>query len=198
MDLRAAAIMCIAIAAVGCQTVTVNVPPEVDLTAVHTVAIDAVDLLVDPAPVAVLLRVEAGSRVRRLLPSLVIVQQADQADALLRLEVASHGVTPPAFNIVTNVSTGKTSCVAYQNAFLTVGASVATRPERVVIWQDVLDARRRLELDCLPPRAIGAHRTPAVFDRYLVEDIIDNLGRRLAGYTRTELQPRQAPPPATP
>lgn len=198
MSLRAVAVLCSALVAAGCETVAVNVPPEVDLAAIRTVAIETADLPIDPAPVAVLLRVEAGNRVRRLLPSLVIVQQSDQADAILRLEVASHGVAPPTFEIVTNVSTGKTSCTARQYVFLAVAASVATGPERAVVWQNVLDAQREIELDCRPSRVIiGALRTTTPFDRSLVVEIIDDLGRRLAGYTRTELRTRQTPP-ATP
>lgn len=199
MSLRAVAVLCIVLVAAGCEAVAVTVPPEVDLAAIRIVAIETADLLIDPAPVAVLLRVEAGNRVRRLLPSLVIVQDSDQADAVLRLEVASHGVAPPIFEIVTNVSTGETSCTARQHVFLAVAASLATGPQRAIVWQSVLDARREVELDCRPPRIIlGALRTTAPFDRSLVVEIIDDLGRRLAGYTRTELRPRQTPPPATP
>ncbi len=199
MRLRSVAILCIAFAAAGCETVAVNVPPEVDLSAIRTVAVEAEDLPIDPSPVAVLLRAEAGNRVRRLLPSLVILAQSDQADAVLRLEVASHGVAPPAFEIVTNVSTGKTSCTARQHVFLAVAASVAAGSQRAVVWQNVLEAQREVDLDCRPPSIIiGTLRTTAPYDRYLVTEIIDDLGRRLAGYTRTELRTRQTPPPATP
>lgn len=199
MRVRLAAALVATVVATGCQTVTVHVPPEVDLAGIKTIAVDAVDLLIDPAPVAVLLRVETASRIRRLLPALTILDRGDQADAVVRLEVARHGVGPVQFRTSISVSTGKTSCTAWQDAFLTVAASIASGSPRTQLWQAALDAGRRIELDCVPSRIpIGVVRTTAVVDRDLVTQIVDEMGRRLAGYTRTELRPRQTPLPATP
>ncbi len=199
MRLRLAVAVVAAVMATGCQTVTVHVPPEVDLAGITTVAVDAVDLRIDPAPVAVLLRVETASRIRRLLPALTILARADQADAVVRLEVARHGVGPVHVSTSINLSTGKTSCTAWQDAFLVVAATIAAGPQGTQLWQGVLDADERVDLDCRPSGVpIGIVRTPSSVDRQLVTEIVDELGRRLAGYTRTELQPRQAPPPATP
>lgn len=199
MHVRLAVVLVAAVVATGCQTVTVHVPPEVDLAGIKTVAVDAVDLLIDPAPVAILLRVDTASRIRRLLPALMILDRADQADAVVRLEVARHGVGPVQVRTSINASTGETSCTAWQDAFLTVAASITSGSPRVQRWQAPLDAGRRIELGCVPSRIpVGIVRTTAVADRDLVTQIVDELARRLAGYTRTELQPRPTPPPATP
>lgn len=184
--------------AAACETVSVEVPPEVDMRGIRTVAIQAKDLLIDPAPVAVLLRVETAERIRRHLPALTLVERFEQADALLDLEVANHGMGPVQFRPVINVSTGQTTCEAWQDAYLAVAASIVVRPESVLLWQSVLDAQERIELDCVLPRGVRySVRSPAQVDRQLVRAVVDELARKLAGYTRTELRSKPAAP-ATP
>lgn len=184
--------------AAGCQAVTVQVPPEADLQGVKTVAVQATDMPYDPAPVAVLLRSEASSRIRRLLPALTLVQPTTDADALLRMAVVRHDMSPASVRVQVNPQTGEVSCSAWQVATLLVDASVVTG--ETIRWQGLLEAGRRVDLPCLRRGSVVIPgRAPASVDLYLVRDIVDDLGRRLAGYARTEFRAIQnpSPPPTT-
>lgn len=192
-------IVAVSLIAAGCQAVTVHVPPEADLQGVRTVAVLAADLPGDPAPVAVLLRGEASSRIRRLLPTLTLVEPTGQADAILRMSVVRHHLTPVQLRVNVNPESGRVGCTAWQDAVLLVEASVVSG--NTIRWQGILEGGRRLELICVPTRGatvsgrVVAETSPASVDPRLVRDVIDELGRRLAGYARKELRPIQTPPP---
>lgn len=179
----------------GCQAVMVNVPPEADLQGVKTVAVLAADMPGDPTPVAVLLRSEASSRIRRLLPALTLVEPTfADADAVLRMEVIRHGISPVSLRVYVNPETGQVSCAAWQVASLIVDAKVATG--EVIRWQGLLEAGRRIDLPCLRARGVYIPgRSPGSTDPRLVRDVVDELGRRLAGYARREFRAIQNPPP---
>lgn len=175
--------------ATGCQAVTVQVPPEVDFRAVKTVALVVVDPSNDPAPVGVLLRAEVASEIRQRLPTLTIVKEPADADATLWLEIAGHGIGPAAFRTSVDTQTKQASCAAWQEVFLIVDASVRAEAKSAQLWQALLEARRRISLDCIVYLGpIGAMTSPAYEDPQLVKDIVSNLSRRLAGYTRTEFR----------
>ncbi len=180
----------------GCTEVTVQVPPEVDLqgAGITTVAIVAADLPGDPAPVGTLLRAETSAQIRRLLPALVIVEEPEAADAVLQMEVANHGVGPAYFQTSANVQTGRVGCDAWQEAFLMVNASVFGRGKPSPTWEALMEKRSRIALSCVPKLGpLGTVETPAVSDPQLVSAIVRELGMRLAGYTRREFRPAQAP-----
>ena len=177
----------------GCTTVTVQVPPEVDLQAagIKTVAIAVTDLPNDPAPVGTLLRIETSQQIRSLLPTLSVVEEVQNADALLRMEVASHAMGPAYFETNRDSQTNRVSCDAWQEAFLIVNASVLTKGNQEPAWQSLLQDRSRIGLSCVPALGpVGAVGTPAAMDPRLVGDIVRELGMKLAGYTRTELHRR--------
>ncbi len=176
----------------GCTTVSVQVPPEVDLQAagINSVAILAEDLPGDPAPVGVLLRAEATQQIRRVLPALVLVEDPEDADAVLRMEVASHSVGPAYFQTTTDAQ-GRLSCDAWQETLLMVNTSVLGRGHPSADWQALLEKRSRISLTCVPRRGPAwTAGTPAASDPELVAAVVRELGMRLAGYTRTELRPR--------
>lgn len=176
----------------GCTTVSVQVPPEVDLRAagIKSVAILAEDLPGDPAPVAVLLRAEAAQQMRRALPALTLVEDPEDADAVLRMEVASHSVGPAYFQTTADAQ-GRVSCDAWQETLLIVNTSVLSRGHPSADWQALLEKRSRIYLTCVPRRGPSwTAGTPAASDPELVGAVVRELGMRLAGYTRTELRPR--------
>lgn len=187
-----------ALAAAGCTTVTVQVPPEADLAGVKTVAITAADMPNDAAPVAAMLRSEASSRVRRLLPSLTLVEPTAPADAVLRMTVLQHAISPVSLRVYVDPRTGQVSCAAWQIATLLVDAAVSTGT--TIRWQGILEANRRLDLPCVRRGVVTIPAmTPAAVDTRLVRDVVDDLGRRLAGYARRELRAiQQAPPQDSP
>lgn len=173
--------------AAGCQAVTVQVPPEADLQGVKTVSVSATDLPNDPAPVAVLLRSEASSRIRRLLPALTLVEPTFGADAALRMGVVRHAISPVSLRVFVDPQTGQVSCSAWQVAALLVDASVVTGEK--IRWQGVLEAERRINLPCVRRgTAVIPGVTQGSIDPRLVDDVVDELGRRLAGYARRELR----------
>jgi hypothetical protein len=177
----------------GCTAVTVQVPPEVDLQAVgiKTVAIAAADLPNDTSPVGTLLRAETAQKIRTLLPALDLVEDGNDADAVLRMEVASHAVGPAYFQTTRDSESHRVSCEAWQDAFLIVNASVLTRGNSTPAWESLLQDRSRIDLSCTPfIGPIGAVRSPAASDPQLVGGIVRQLGMKLAGYTRTELRRR--------
>ncbi len=187
----------VGIATAGCQTVAVQVPPEADLQGVRTVAVVAADMAGDPAPVALLLRSEASARIRRLLPQLTLVEPTASADAVLRMQVVIHSYSPPSVSLSTDRETGRVSCAAWQVASLVVDAAVTTG--EVIRWQGLLESQRRVDLPCLRSGAVWIPgRSAESVDLLLVRDVVDELGRRLAGYTRHELRPLQTPPPSPP
>lgn len=195
------ALVALALAAAGCTTVTVQVPPEADLAGVRTVAVTAADMSNDPAPVAVLLRSEASSRIRRLLPALTLVEPTASSDALLRMTVLRHSISSVALRVYIDPKTNLVSCSAYQIASLLVDASVSTA--ETIRWQGVLEANRRIDLPCIRHNIVVIPAiTPAAVDPRLVRDAVDDLGRRLAGYARKEIRAIQnttpAAPPSTP
>lgn len=177
----------------GCTEVTVQVPPEVDLQAagITTVAIVAADLPGDPSPVATLLRAEASAHVRRVLPALAIVGDPEQADAVLQMAVANHGVGPANFQRSANAQ-GQASCDAWQEAFLIVDASVFSRGKPSSTWEALIEKRARIDLTCTPKIDVPlwTAATPAVSDPQMVSAVVRELGMRLAGYTKHELRPR--------
>jgi len=187
------------LAAAGCEAVHVQVPPEADLAGIKTVTVVATDLPGDPAPVALLLRGEASSRIRRLLPALTLVDPISGPDALLRMTVVRHGTTDPSIRLYVDPRTGRIACSAWQTAILLVDAAVVTG--QTIRWQGILEAGRRVELRCL---RLGGVWEPVIApgnsDTYLVGDAVDDLGRRLAGYVRTEFRAIKTPPmpPADP
>ncbi|MGH2436689.1 MAG: hypothetical protein ACRDFA_06830 [bacterium] len=186
-------IVVIWLAAAGCQAVTVQVPPEADMRDVKTVAVLATDLPNDPAPVAVLLRSEASSRIRRLLPSLTLVEPTFNADALLRMGVIRHAISPVSLRVFVDPQTGQVSCSAWQTASLLVDASVVTGEK--IRWQGVLESERRITLPCVRRgTAVIPGVTQSSIDPRLVDDVVDELGRRLAGYARRELRAIKTPP----
>ncbi len=175
--------------AAGCQVVTVQVPPEVDLRAMKALALVVVDPSNDPAPVGVLLRAEVASEIRQRLPTLNVVEEPTDADATLRLEIAGHGIGPAAFRTTVDTQTKQISCAAWQEVFLIIDASVQAGAKSAQLWQALLEARRRINLDCIVNRGpIGAMTSPAYEDPQLVKDIVNNLSGKLAGYTRTEFR----------
>lgn len=194
-----ALIVVIGLAAAACQAVQVQVPPEADLAGITTVAVVATDLHGDPAPIAVLLRSEASSRIRRLLPALTLVEPTAAADAVLRMAVIRHGTTPPTVRLYVDSRTGQVSCAAWHSASLLVDAAVLAG--QTIRWQGILEAGRRIELPCVRS---GTAWIPVIhagnYDVRLARDAVDDLGRRLAGYVRTELRALRAPsaPPADP
>ena len=172
--------------------VSVQVPPEVNLQAagIKTVAVLAGDLPNDPAPVGVLLRAETTQRMRRLLPSLVIVEDPEQADAVLRLEVASHNVGIPNCSTTADAQ-GRLTCDAWQETLLIVDTSIFRRGHASADWQALVEKRSRITLACVPRRGPSwVAETPAPSDPELVGAVVTELGNRLAGYTRTELRRR--------
>lgn len=185
----------------GCnlETVTVQVPPEVDLkgAGIKSVAVAVQDLPNDPAPVGVLLRSETSTRIRELLPSLALVEAPQTADAVLRMDVANHGVGPAHFHTrQPDQQGGQAYCEAWQEAFLLVDASVRTKGEPSPRWQGALEKREKIDLSCTPFFGpVGVVSSPAVSDPALVNAIVEDLGRRLVGYTRQEMRPRQTKPP---
>jgi hypothetical protein len=186
-----ALIVLIWLVAVGCQAVTVQVPPEADLQGVKTVAVVASDLPEDPAPVAVLLRSEASSRIRRLLPTLTLVEPTFTPDAVLQMKVVRHGITPVTIRVGVDPQTGRVSCRAWQVASLIVDGSVST--DQTIRWQGLLEAGRRIDLFCLPAGGVVVPGSQESIDPRLVRDIVDELGRRLAGYARREFRAIQSP-----
>lgn len=171
----------------------VQVPPEADLAGVKTVAVVATDLPGDPAPVGILLRGEASSRIRRLLPALTLVEPTAEADALLRMNVIRHGTTPASVRVYVDSRTGQLSCAAWHTASLLVDAAVVTG--ETIRWQGILEAARRIDLPCARRGAVWIPVIPAAnHDTRLVRDAVDDLGRRLAGYVRTELRAIRNPP----
>lgn len=182
---------------VACQTVAVQVPPEADLQGIKTVAVQATDLPSDPIPVAVLLRSEASSRIRRLLPHLTLVEPTANADAVLRMQVVRHSVGAPSLRVSTDPQSGRVSCAAWQIASLLVDGSVVTG--EVIRWQGLLESERRVDLPCLRAGGvlIAGTSAEAIAPRQ-VRDIVDELGRRLAGYERREIRrnPGSGPKPS--
>ncbi|HET6781544.1 MAG TPA: hypothetical protein VFH67_05565 [bacterium] len=179
------------IIAAGCQSVTVQVPAEADLQGVKTVAVVASDLPNDPDPVAVLLRSEASSRIRRLLPTLTLVEPTGTPDAVLNMKVVRHGITPVSFRVGVDPQTGRVSCRAWQVASLMVDGSVST--DQTIRWQGLLEAGRRIDLFCLPAGGVVVPGSQGSIDPRLVHDVVDELGRRLAGYARREFRAIQNP-----
>lgn len=194
MRLRLAGLVAVIwLGAAGCQAVTVQVPPEADLRDVKTVAVLAADLPNDPAPVAVLLRSEASSRIRRLLPALTLVEPTFSADAFLRMSVVRHAISPVSLRVFVDPQTSQVSCSAWQTASLLVDASVVTGEK--IRWQGVLESERRITLPCVRRgTAVIPGVTQGSIDPRLVDDVMDELGRRLAGYARRELRAITAPP----
>lgn len=182
-----------ALAASGCETVRVPVPPEADLSGIRTVAVVATDLPGDPMPIAILLRGEASSRIRRLLPALTLVDPIAGPDALLRLNVVRHETGTPSVRVWVDRRTRRVFCEAWQTARLLVDASVVTG--QVIRWQGILEARHTRELRCLGRGTIFIPElSPGGSDSELVREAVDELGRRLAGYVRTEFRPLQQTP----
>ncbi|HXF83395.1 MAG TPA: hypothetical protein VNN19_11655 [bacterium] len=187
------AVLGLAAAAAGCTTVAVPVPPEADLQGVKTVAVAAADMPNDPAPVALLLRSEASSRIRRLLPALTLVEPTAQADALLRMTVLRHEISPVSLRVHVDPQTKRVSCSAYQTATLLVDASVTSG--QTIRWQGILESARRIDLPCVRGSvAVIPAVNPASVDHRLVQDVVDELGRRLAGYVRREIRARRSTP----
>ncbi len=187
------------IIAAGCQSVTVQVPPEADLQGVKTVAVVASDLPNDPDPVAVLLRSEASSRIRRLLPTLTLVEPTGTPDAVLNMKVVRHGLTPVSVRVGVDPQTGRVSCRAWQVATLIVDGAVST--DQTIRWQGLLEAGRRIDLFCVPAGGVVVPSSQGSIDPRLVREVVDELGRRLAGYARREFRAIQNPgttPPPTP
>ncbi len=183
----------------GCnlEEVTVQVPPEVDLKAagIKSVAIAVKDLPNDPAPVGVLLRVETSTQIRQLLPTLALAETPQEADAVLQIDVANHGVGPAYFQTRALDQEGHVYCEAWQEAFLLVNASVLTKGNPSPRWEGQLEKRNRIELSCTPRLGpVGTVASPAVSDPVLVGGIVKELGMRLAGYPRRELRPRRTSP----
>ncbi|HEY6103139.1 MAG TPA: hypothetical protein VI007_07930 [bacterium] len=182
------------LAVAGCETVKVQVPPEADLAGIKTVAVMATDMPGDPTPVAILLRGEASSRIRRLLPALTLVDPIAGPDALLRMTVVRHGTTDPSMRLYVDSRTGRVSCYAWHTASLLVDAAVVTG--QTIRWQGILEAGRRIELPCLRRGFVWVPIiSPGNYDTTLVGEAVDDLGRRLAGYVRTELRAIKNPPP---
>lgn len=193
--------MAAALVAAGCTTVQVPVPPEADLAGIKTVAVTAADMPNDPSPVALLLRSEASTRIRRLLPALTLVEPTVPSDAVLRMTVLRHSISSVALRVHVDPRTNEVTCSAYQIASLLVDAAVSAG--ETIRWQGVLEANRRLELPCVRRNIVVIPAiTPASIDPRLVRDVVDDLGRRLAGYMRTEIRAIQQtpapPPPNTP
>lgn len=181
------------LAAAGCETVHVQVPPEADLAGIQTVTVLATDLPGDPAPVAILLRGEASSWIRRLLPALTLVDPIAGPDAILRLTVVRHGTSAPSMRLYVDSRTGHVSCAAWHTASLLVDAAVVTG--QTVRWQGILEAGRRIELPCLHRGLVWVPViAPGDYDTRLVSDAVDELGRRLVGYVRTEFRAIKNPP----
>lgn len=179
-----------AVVLTACKIVSVQVPPEINLQAagIRTVAVVAEDLPSDPAPVGVLLRAEAAQQVRHLLPSLVIVEDPEQADAVLRMKVASHNVGTPYFQTTADAQ-GRLTCDAWQETLLIVDTSILQRGHESADWQALLEKRSRITLACVPRRGPSwVSETPAPSDPELVGAVVTELGNRLAGYTRRELR----------
>jgi len=173
----------------ACKVVSVEVPPEINLQAagIRTVAVVADDLPADPAPVGVLLRAETTWQMRRLLPSLVIVADPEHADAVLRMEVASHNVGTPYFQTAADAQ-GRLTCDAWQETVLIVDTTIFQRGHASADWQALLEKRSRITLACVPRRGPSwVSETPAPSDPELVSAVVTELGNRLAGYTRKEL-----------
>lgn len=192
MRLRLIALVVVVwLVAVGCQAVSVQVPAEADLQGVKTVAVVASDLPDDPAPVAVLLRSEASSRIRRLLPTLTLVEPTFNPDAVLQMKVVRHGITPVSIRVGVDPQTGRVSCRAWQVATLIVDGSVST--DQTIRWQGLLEAGRRIDLFCLPAGGVVVPGSQESIDPRLVRDVVDELGRRLAGYARREFRAIQNP-----
>ncbi|OFX16102.1 MAG: hypothetical protein A2V59_04525 [Armatimonadetes bacterium RBG_19FT_COMBO_69_19] len=192
-----ALVVAIWLVATGCQTVTVQVPPEADLQGIKTVAVMAADMPNDPAPVGVLLRSEASSRIRRLLPTLTLVEPTAGSDAVLRMTVVRHTISSVAIRVYVDPQTGQVSCSAWQIASLLVDAAVNTG--ETIRWQGILEAARRIDLPCVRRNvAVIPAVSPASTDPRLVRDVVDDLGRRLAGYARREIRalPPSAPAPS--
>ncbi len=177
----------------GCSVtqVTVQVPPEVDLKAagIKSVAIAVTDLSNDPAPVGVLLKTETSSQIRQLLPTLVLAETLQEADAILKMDVLNHGVGPASFQTRAGDQEGHDSCEAWQEAFLLVDVSVLTKGNPSPRWEGQLEKRNKIELSCTPRLGpVGTVVSPAVSDPALVSGIVKELGKRLEGYTRQELR----------
>lgn len=205
MNIRTSALVLLSVLFLaGCnlETVTVQIPPEVDLrgAGVKSVAVVVADLPNDPAPVGVLLRSETSTRIRELLPTLALVETPQTADAVLQMNVANHGVGPARFQTrAPDQQGGQPSCEAWQEAFLLVDVSVLTKGNSSPRWQGALEKRDRIDLSCtLFFGPVGVVSSPAVSDPALVSAIVQDLGRRLAGYTRQEMRPRQTSPPVSP
>lgn len=205
MNMRTGALILLSVLfLLGCnlETVTIQVPPEVDLKAagIKSVAVAVADLPNDPAPVGVLLRSETSTRIRELLPTLTLVEIPQTADAILQMNVANHGVGPAHFRTrAPDQQGGQASCEAWQEAFLLVDASVRTKGDPSPRWQGALEKRDKIDLSCSPFFGpVGAVSSPAVNDPALVSAIVEDLGRRLVGYTRQEMRPRQTAHPASP
>lgn len=160
-------------------------------------AVTAADMPNDPSPVAALLRSEASTRIRRLLPALTLVEPTAQADALLRMTVLRHSISSVALRVFVDPRTNEVSCSAYQIASLLVDAAVSTG--ETIRWQGVLEANRRIDLPCVRRNLVVIPAiTPAAVDPRLVRDVVDDLGRRLAGYVRTEIRAIQHSPTPAP
>lgn|GEM_PF-1950245 len=197
MGLRVVTLIVAGLLAAACEPVSVNVPPEADLQGIKTVAVVAADMPYDPQPVAGLLRGEASSRIRRLLPHLTLVEPTANADAIVRMTVVRHGLGPASVRVYVDPKTNQVSCSAWQMAWLFVDASVVTG--ETIRWQGILQAERRLNLPCIRRNVPVIVYTPAEnIDPRLVHDVVDDLGRRLAGYVRTEFRAMQNPPPPPP
>jgi len=190
-------VVAVVLLSAACEAVSVPVPPEADLRGIKTVAVVATDMAYDPQPIAVLLRGGASSRLRRLLPHLTLVEPAAGPDALLRMAVVRHGLGPASVRVYVDPRTGQVSCAAWQMAWLIVDASVVTG--ETIRWQGILQSERRVNLPCLRKNVPVLTYTPAEnIDPRLVDDVIDDLGRRLAGYVRTEFRALRSPPPPPP
>ncbi|HEX2712308.1 MAG TPA: hypothetical protein VHM88_08805 [Candidatus Acidoferrales bacterium] len=205
MNVRTGALVFLSVLVLaGCnlETVTVQIPPEVDLkgAGIKSVAIAVADLPNDPAPVGVLLRSETSARFRELLPALTLVETPQTADAILQMNVANHGVGPAHFQTRAPEEQGEQAhCQAWQEAFLLVEASVLTKGNPSPRWEGALEKRDKIDLSCTPFFGpVGVVSSPAVSDPALVSAIVDDLGRRLVGYTRQELRPRRTTPPVSP
>lgn len=179
-----------ALALTACTIVDVQVPPEVNLQAagIKTVAVLAEDMPDDPSPVALLLRAEATQQMRRLLPTIEVVEDPQGADAVLRMAVANHGIGTPYFQ-TTQDAQGRLSCEAWQDTVLIVDTAVFRRGDAAAAWEAVLEKHNRIDLSCVPRRGPSwIAQTPAPTDPQLVGEVVTELGNRLAGYTRKELR----------
>lgn len=192
-------VVAMGLAAAGCETVRVPVAPEADLAGIKTVSVVATDLPGDPTPVAILLRGEASSQIRRLLPTLTLVDPIAGPDALLRMNVVRHETSTPSVRVYIDRHTRRVYCEAWQTSRLLVDASVVTG--QTIRWQGILEARRTREIRCLGRGTIFIPEfSRGDSDSQLVRDAVDDLGRRLAGYVRTEFRAIQnpSPPPSAP